>query len=237
MRCGKGLPTGSLKPSAIVATRANALWQSLNASVSSEMRLCRNPRECAVAKFSIIFLPLLLLRRNPRECAVAKFEYPPQIVNRRTSQPARMRCGKEQTGNEGWLCIGRNPRECAVAKIAEHLKHDIVYCRNPRECAVAKMPKRRNSLPMAKSQPARMRCGKDWFKQVVNVQQVASQPARMRCGKVHALNEFLRPKCRNPRECAVAKVSEQTAPSGWRGRNPRECAVAKYLSAQRAWME
>ena len=54
-----------------------------------------------------------------------------------------------------------------------------------------------------------------------------SQPARMRCGKDGGFGHIGRAAGRNPHECAVAKVSEQTAPSGWRGRNPHECAVAK----------
>ena len=78
------------------------------------------------------------------------------------SQPARMRCGKEETlgrmeaavrvatrTNALWQsrCCkprrtaiqSRNPRECAVAKGSELRRLIGRTCRNPRECAEAKL--------------------------------------------------------------------------------------------------
>ena len=120
---------------------------------------------------------------------------------------------------------GRNPRECAVAKYRHHIRLQIRPCRNPRECAVAKgigrrdkgsgkVATRANALwqrkkrlwntPILKSQPARMRCGKEPPNDAVlrrdrvatranalwqrvspycRISGSASQPARMRCGK------------------------------------------------------
>ena len=63
--------------------------------------LCRNPRECAVAKNEHYINPALTNGRNPRECAVAK-------------------CAALSTTRAQ---ISRNPRECAVAKIAQYRQH------------------------------------------------------------------------------------------------------------------
>ena len=54
-----------------------------------------------------------------------------------------------------------------------------------------------------------------------------SQPARMRCGKEPCLHHSFVATCRNPHECAVAKVKSILTESVIECRNPHECAVAK----------
>ena len=103
---------------------------------------------------------------------------------------------------------GRNPRECAVAKIRRKMVSWLRKSRNPRECAVAKAALHDGHQRTVKSQPARMRCGKECDPQA---------PAQDRG--------------RNPRECAVAKGADGQACAVCTGRNPRECAVAKIPAA------
>ena len=50
MRCGKGFCARIGGACAAVATRTNALWQSISIKLSKAPRLGRNPHECAVAK-------------------------------------------------------------------------------------------------------------------------------------------------------------------------------------------
>ena len=79
----------------------------------------------------------------------------------------------------------------------------------------------------AESQPARMRCGKDalapdvlhflfvatrtnalWqrYTSAARMPSIQSQPARMRCGKEPSGESLALKACRNPHECAVAKL-------------------------------
>ena len=95
-----------------------------------------------------------------------------------------MRCGKDQIKCGMGVCTRRNPHECAVAKL--HCAHAV--------CSACR------------SQPARMRCGKE----LCVLQQCA----------LH--------RRRNPHECAVAKCYLKNDDCGCYGRNPHECAVAKY---------
>ena len=166
------------------------------------------------------------------------------------SQPARMRCGKGRLhGRRGVLC-GRNPHECAVAKHSFMRPNTFTDCRNPHECAVAKenlmdeqqagsVATRTNALwqsalpawrsCMIASQPARMRCGKDIsaFRWLL---QKKSQPARMRCGKAGRITRWATLwRCRNPHECAVAKLPYRDSVNVQFRRNPHECAVAKQM--------
>ena len=94
MRCGKSLHPATLTASLRVATRTNALWQIQDNCGSVYTQPCRNPHECAVAKFQVRADGLKNL----------------------PSQPARMRCGKDGWLFRFFLLLRRNPRECAVAK-------------------------------------------------------------------------------------------------------------------------
>ena len=136
-----------------------------------------------------------------------------------------MRCGKEQARQLRLCTPRRNPHECAVAK-GDILKCGIVFdSRNPHECAVAKKLCPRFDLPSTvatrtnalwqstfkeppyhtnESQPARMRCGKDYHLFCL-CHFATSQPARMRCGKAPYFAPSVKFSSRNPHECAVAK--------------------------------
>ena len=100
-----------------------------------------------------------------------------------SSQPARMRCGKDARQCKVTAFARRNPHECAVAKQQPQFHIGRIVGRNPHECAVAKALSRLCSRFQLKSQPARMRCGK---------------------GSCGGLPNSV--TCRNPRECAVAKA-------------------------------
>ena len=101
------------------------------------VRESRNPHECAVAKIIVQKNVFALMSRNPHECAVAKPQcawvsnafqvatrtnalwqrrLPLWSTSLRSSQPARMRCGKAKYVNASLIICRRNPHECAVAK-------------------------------------------------------------------------------------------------------------------------
>ena len=94
MRCGKGdllLIRAAMRG---VATRANALWQSFG-----------------------VFAPRALMGVATRANALwQRTGSVNTAVTMQTSQPARMRCGKENRLSYEQCNTGRNPRECAVAK-------------------------------------------------------------------------------------------------------------------------
>ena len=80
---------------------------------------------------------------------------------------------------------------------------------------------------MISSQPARMRCGKDFVNRVSH-RTCQSQPARMRCGKeCLTVPAYVAVNRRNPHECAVAKDENENQCLYGESRNPHECAVAK----------
>ena len=187
------------------------------------------------------------IRRNPHECAVAKWAKK-TIQRLHMSQPARMRCGKAVFPLRGLLPPCRNPHECAVAKAdnSHTLEFSNVATRTNAlwqrthtdgACCLMHVATRTNALwqrpsctlagGLLKSQPARMRCGKD-PRHLAFLIRNGSQPARMRCGKVGNASCTLMPLGRrNPHECAVAKSTAAFAVSASVRRNPHECAVAK----------
>ena len=161
MRCGKGPTVLTFFQANLVATRTNALWQSSRAMMCGVSRCSRNPHECAVAKIHKchnIYSPFC---RNPHECAVAKGNAVLYSYYFVSSQPARMRCGKDRICPVRKTKYRRNPHECAVAKGFDTAVDCFLLCRNPHECAVAKRPARPRGAAMRLSQPARMRCGKE----------------------------------------------------------------------------
>ena len=99
-----------------VATRANALWQR---SKSHSQRQT----------------PTVATRANALWQRGTCGRYETAVA----SQPARMRCGKDE--------------------VPAYDTHGSIS-RNPRECAVAKAKQNYTMLDNLKSQPARMRCGK-----------------------------------------------------------------------------
>ena len=144
-----------------VATRANALWQSLIPTVFA-VAVAVATRANALWQSSLPFI-------SSYAAAVA------------TRANALWQRGYSIGSVTNWL--GRNPRECAVAKFGVMQPPCSSSSRNPHECAVAKNWKREHSRDNAESQPARMRCGKGLSYRVSrNI--ATSQPARMRCGKV-----------------------------------------------------
>ena len=99
-----------------VATRTNALWQRVESEEDTGGEQSRNPHECAVAKEYKDWKNNSVCSRNPHECAVAKSDSVAAVNRVTMSQPARMRCGKEEIGSKYGKHSGRNPHECAVAK-------------------------------------------------------------------------------------------------------------------------
>ena len=121
-----------------------------------------------------------------------------------TSQPARMRCGKDCLRFSFRRKGSRNPHECAVAKSGARLILPLRFQSQPARMRCGKVFDGREMPAQEASQPARMRCGKDPTV-LPFLQANLSQPARMRCGKgrLHGRRGVL---CgRNPHECAVAK--------------------------------
>ena len=165
-----------------VATRTNALWQR-SAPINTVPRTSsRNPHECAVAKNSHFQQPFYRDCRNPHECAVAKNWKREHSRDNAVATRTNALWQSAVTASTATAAAGRNPHECAVAKSVRILPNSALL----------------------KSQPARMRCGKDavWkFQSLLPV----SQPARMRCGKDTNPPECILRKSRNPHECAVAK--------------------------------
>ena len=146
------------------------------------------------------------LGRNPHECAVAKTAPFYCLYVSTGSQPARMRCGKADYINLWSIDCGVATRTNALwqshvgyvvgqnASVAtrtnalwQRQRISLIALsllrRNPHECAVAKPLCNCYDNFATESQPARMRCGKDCWK-IISVSPFASQPARMRCGKV-----------------------------------------------------
>ena len=143
-----------------VATRTNALWQSVTKLQALMSLLRRNPRECAVAKVCALW------KLTPKGVATRtnalwqRLSANASGINIK-SQPARMRCGKDQAGKSGGGTCKSQPARmrcgkelgnrqgavhCAVATRANALWQRSSHAwmltttagRNPRECAVAK---------------------------------------------------------------------------------------------------
>ena len=98
-----------------------------------------------------------------------------------------------------------------MAKTNGELEPLYAGSRNPHECAVAKKPVNNAAPTAAESQPARMRCGKARCRCRIQSGE-ESQPARMRCGKERALQPYRQHQGRNPHECAVAKIANESSP-------------------------
>ena len=176
----------------IVATRANALWQSHSSIIPHYKLQSRNPRECAVAKG---------VSRTPKH----------------SRDPVATRANALwQRSCLTVVIIARSVATRANALWQRSIDTDKTcppFRRNPRECAVAKCGLVIVKSTTLESQPARMRCGKgsrlpggSWAR--------ASQPARMRCGKVACKQACKIRTSRNPRECAVAKFPRLLAVKG-----------------------
>ena len=163
------------------------------------------------------------------------------------SQPARMRCGKSTYDFIGDSISGRNPHECAVAnfKFVGELNRKHVATRTN---ALWQMLPHVIAADLCKSQPARMRCGKANFPNIVK-KAISSQPARMRCGKAclraragcTRSSQPARMRCGKESAVEYKKQSAMSQPARMRcgkvaidklgfaveRRNPHECAVAK----------
>ena len=116
---------------------------------------------------------------------------------------------------------------CGKSKMPCNVKHECEG-RNPHECAVANLCLRRELLALSKSQPARMRCGKERCDPPAGSRSAASQPARMRCGKEvwrleYAVKIIVATRTNALRQSQYRHGSLTASPS----RNPRECAEAK----------
>ena len=178
-----------------------------------------------MAKRKVGFGEVCCRRRNPHECAVAKtdiycFICTVYVATRTNALWQRSFCGVATfvffvatRTNALWQ---RDTSLSRVACIKVATRTNALWQRNNiRIFIVACFVATRTNALWQRSSMRRTCSSKQ------------SQPARMRCGKDGGFGHIGRAAGRNPHECAVAKVSEQTAPSGWRGRNPRECAVAK----------
>ena len=178
-----------------------------------------------MAKRKVGFGEVCCRRRNPHECAVAKtdiysFICTVYVATRTYALGQRSFCGVATfvffvatRTNALWQ---RDTSLSRVACIKVATRTNALWQRNNiRIFIVACFVATRTNALWQRSSMRRTCSSKQ------------SQPARMRCGKDGGFGHIGRAAGRNPHECAVAKVSEQTAPSGWRGRNPHECAVAK----------
>ena len=153
-----------------VATRANALWQSHDSIIPHYKLQSRNPRECAVAKMCAlmsVFSLHVATRANAlwqrsklwQKCNKLKVATRANALWQRyvsglkleyiiTSQPARMRCGKD----------------CAPMQAASTSKAS-----QPARMRCGKGRRGGVHLRRRTSQPARMRCGKVRPQYIVSV--------------------------------------------------------------------
>ena len=100
-----------------VATRTNALWQRYRLRSSASPRMSRNPHECAVAKTTGTLIEGYSTASQPARMRCGKGILGASRIYRARSQPARMRCGKGQCWAVAQTAPSRNPHECAVAKL------------------------------------------------------------------------------------------------------------------------
>ena len=114
-----------------------------------------------------------------------------------------MRCGKETRFTVKYRHSCRNPHECAVAKKLCP-RFDLPSTVATRTNALWQSTFKEPPYHTNESQPARMRCGKDYHLFCL-CHFATSQPARMRCGKAPYFAPSVKFSSRNPHECAVAK--------------------------------
>ena len=141
------------------------------------------PARMRCGKFAVKQACEVRTSRNPRECAVANSNVRKSFAKTFVATRANALWQISPRASVHFAHKGRNPRECAVAN-------------NRTSCLdwdVPKVATRANAL----WQIAQARINNSFLK---------SQPARMRCGKNAFAGVPLSPCAgRNPRECAVAK--------------------------------